>query len=115
MEQQYFPYVMPQETGNKTDVRWAEIKNKRGRGLLVTADSTFSISALHYFDSDLDDGPKRQQRHAADLVKRKQTQLNIDLRQMGVGGINSWGAWPLFEYTLPYQDYSFSFVIKPIE
>lgn len=115
VEQQYFPYVMPQETGNKTDVRWAEIKNKRGRGLLVTADSTFSISALHYFDSDLDDGPKRQQRHAADLVKRKQTQLNIDLRQMGAGGINSWGAWPLSEYTLPYKDYSFSFVIKPIE
>jgi Beta-galactosidase/beta-glucuronidase len=115
VDQQFFPYVMPQETGNKTDVRWMEMKNKHGRGLLFTADSTFSMSALHYFDRDLDDGPKRQQRHAADLVKRKQTQINIDFRQMGVGGINSWGAWPLQEYTLPYKDYSFSFVIKPIE
>ncbi len=115
VDQQYFPYVMPQETGNKTDVRWMELKNKHGRGLLFTADSTFSMSALHYFDRDLDDGPKRRQRHAADLVKRKQTQINIDFRQMGVGGINSWGAWPIKEYTLPYKDYSFSFVIKPIE
>ncbi len=115
VDQQYFPYVMPQETGNKTDVRWMEIRNKQGEGLFFTADSTFSMSALHYFDKDLDDGPKRQQRHAADLVKRKQTQVNIDLRQMGVGGINSWGAWPLHEYTLPYKDYSFSFVIKPVE
>lgn len=115
VDQQYFPYVMPQETGNKTDVRWMEIKNKRGRGLLFTGDSTFSMSALHYFDKDLDDGLKRQQRHAADLVKRKQTQLNIDLKQMGVGGVNSWGAWPLEEYTLPYKDYSFSFVVKPVE
>ncbi|MNK09195.1 Beta-galactosidase [compost metagenome] len=115
VDQQYFPYVMPQETGNKTDIRWMEIRNKHGQGLFFTADSTFSMSALHYFDKDLDDGPKRQQRHAADLVKRKQTQVNIDLRQMGVGGINSWGAWPLHEYTLPYKDYSFSFVIKPVE
>ncbi len=115
VDQQYFPYVMPQETGNKTDVRWMEIRNKQGEGLFFTADSTFSMSALHYFDKDLDDGPKRQQRHAADLVKRKQTQVNIDLRQMGVGGINSWGAWPLHEYTLPYKDYSFSFVLKPVE
>jgi len=115
VDQQYFPYVMPQETGNKTDIRWMEIKNKQGRGLFFTSDSTFSMSALHYFDKDLDDGLKRQQRHAADLVKRKQTQLNIDLRQMGVGGINSWGAWPLNEYTLPYKDYTFSFIIKPVE
>ncbi|QRQ64033.1 DUF4981 domain-containing protein [Sphingobacterium multivorum] len=115
VDQQYFPYVMPQETGNKTDVRWMEIRNKQGEGLFFTADSTFSMSALHYFDKDLDDGPKRQQRHAADLVKRKQTQVNIDLRQMGVGGINSWGAWPLHKYTLPYKDYSFSFVLKPVE
>ncbi|HCX57512.1 MAG TPA: beta-galactosidase [Sphingobacterium sp.] len=115
VDQQYFPYVMPQETGNKTDVRWMEIRNKQGEGLFFTADSTFSMSALHYFDKDLDDGPKRQQRHAADLDKRKQTQVNIDLRQMGVGGINSWGAWPLHEYTLPYKDYSFSFVLKPVE
>lgn len=114
VDDQYFPYVMPQETGNKTDIRWWSIKNKKGNGLLIVSDSLFSASALHFFDSDLDDGVKRNQRHAADLEKRKETQLNIDWKQMGVGGINSWGAWPTKDYLLPYQDYSFSFVIKPI-
>ncbi|WDF67551.1 glycoside hydrolase family 2 TIM barrel-domain containing protein [Sphingobacterium oryzagri] len=114
VDEQYFPYVMPQETGNKTDLRWWSITNKKGSGLMVVSDSLFSASALHYFDSDLDDGMKRNQRHAADLIKRKETQLNLDWKQMGVGGINSWGAWPTKEYLLPYQDYRFSFVIKPI-
>ena len=114
VDDQYFPYVMPNETGNKTDVRWWKLMNKKGKGLLVTSDTLLSMSALHYFDSDLDDGSKRAQRHAADLVRREQTQLNIDLKQMGVGGVNSWGAWPLKDYLLPYEDYSFSFVIRPI-
>ncbi len=114
VDEQYFPYVMPNETGNKTDLRWYKVTNKKGRGLLIAADSTFSASALHYFDEDLDDGEKRIQRHAADLVKRPQTQLNIDLKQMGVGGINSWGAWPLTQYLIPYQNYTFNFLIKPL-
>lgn len=114
VDEQYFPYVMPNETGNKTDVRWWKIMNKKGKGLLVTSDTLLSMSALHYFDADLDDGEKRRQRHAADLVKRPQTQLNIDLKQMGVGGINSWGALPLQQYLIPYRDYSFTFTVKPL-
>lgn len=113
VDEQYFPYVMPNETGNKTDIRWWKIANKKGRGLSITADSLLSMSALHYFDADLDDGEKRRQRHAADLVKRPQTQLNIDLKQMGVGGVNSWGAWPLQEYLIPYRDYMLTFTIRP--
>ncbi|MCL7986696.1 DUF4981 domain-containing protein [Sphingobacterium sp. lm-10] len=114
VDEQYFPYVMPNETGNKTDLRWYKLTNKKGRGLLVASDSLFSASALHYFDEDLDDGEKRIQRHAADLEKRPQTQLNIDLKQMGVGGINSWGAWPLTQYLIPYQNYTFNVLIKPL-
>jgi beta-galactosidase len=72
-----------------------------------------SISALHYFDSDLDDGLKRRQRHATDLVKRPQTQLNIDWKQMGVGGIDSWRSMPMQQYLLPYGNYSFSYLIQP--
>lgn len=115
VDQQYFPYVMPQETGNKTDVRWLQITNNKGAALWISSGTPFSFSALHFFDSDLDDGKKRQQRHAADLIKRPQTQLNVDWKQMGVGGVNSWGAWPLTEYTIPYQNYTFSFVIRPVE
>ncbi|WP_437921817.1 glycoside hydrolase family 2 TIM barrel-domain containing protein [Sphingobacterium sp. LRF_L2] len=113
VDEQYFPYVMPQETGYKTDIRFWKLTDKKGRGITVAADSLFSASALHFFDEDLDDGAKRRQRHAADLLKRKQTQFNIDLKQMGVGGINSWGAWPMKEYLMPYGDYRFSFTIRP--
>lgn len=111
---QYFPYVIPQETGNKTDVRWWRISNSKNKGLLVTSDSLLSMSALHYFDSDLDDGEKRHQRHAADLTARPQTQLHIDWKQMGVGGIDSWRLRPMARYQLPFGNYTYSFIVKPL-
>ena len=114
VDSQFFPYVTPQETGNKTDIRWYTVYNLAGKGLQISSDVPLSISALHYYDSDLDDGEKRQQRHAADLVKRPQTQLNIDYKQMGVGGIDSWRSRPMTQYQLPYKDYEFRFMIKPI-
>ncbi|CAM3925574.1 glycoside hydrolase family 2 TIM barrel-domain containing protein [Mucilaginibacter galii] len=114
VDAQYFPYVTPQETGNKTDVRWYKVVNSKGRCLQVMSNVPLSVSALHYFDSDLDDGEKRHQRHAADLVKRPQTQWNIDLKQMGVGGIDSWRSRPMAQYQLPYTNYEFSFLIKPL-
>ena len=114
VDEQFFPYVVPQETGNKTDIRWFNITNAKGNGFQVRSDSMLSMSALHYFDSDLDDGMKRHQRHATDLVKRSQTQLNIDLAQMGVGGIDSWRSMPLAKYMMPYKNYHFRFFIKPL-
>ncbi|KLT66679.1 glycoside hydrolase family 2 TIM barrel-domain containing protein [Pedobacter sp. BMA] len=111
---QYFPYVTPQETGNKTDVRWFKLMDSSGKGIAVTAPQALSISALHYFDADLDDGEKRHQRHAADLIPRPQTQLNIDLKQMGVGGIDSWRSTAMKKYLIPAANYSFTFFIAPI-
>jgi beta-galactosidase len=111
----YFPpYVHPQETSNKTDVRWFTIFNKSGKGIRVQSDIPFSISALHYFTEDLDDGDAKRQRHAADIKPRPQTQLNIDLKQMGVGGIDSWQSWPMPPYRLSYGNYQFSYLIKPL-
>lgn len=114
VDAQFFPYVTPQETGNKTGVRWYKVSNGKGKGLQVTSNTMLSVGALHYFDSDLDDGDKRHQRHAADLVKRPQTQWNIDFKQMGVGGIDSWRSRPMQQYQLPYTNYEFSFLIKPL-
>ena len=111
---QYFHYVTPQETGNKTDIRWFKITDGNHTGLQITSDVPLSMSALHYFDTDLDDGEKRHQRHAADLVPRAETQLNIDYKQMGVGGIDSWRSRPLARYQLPFADYEFSFMVKPL-
>ncbi len=113
VDEQYFPYVVPQETGARTDIRWYQVVNSNGKGLRIHSDSLLSIGAIHFFDADLDNGPKRQQRHAADLVKRPQTQLNIDLKQMGVGGIDSWRSMPMTQYLLPYGDYTFSYMIEP--
>lgn len=113
VNEQYFPYVVPQETGNKTDIRWYRISNGKGKGLRITSSALLSISALHYFDNDLDDGLKRHQRHAADLVKRPQTQLNIDWKQMGVGGIDSWRSMPMQQYIIPYGDYQYTYLIEP--
>ena len=112
--EQYFHYVTPQETGNKTDIRWFKITDSSHKGLEIISDTPLSMSALHYFDSDLDDGEKRHQRHAADLVPRAETQLNIDYKQMGVGGIDSWRSRPLTKYQLPFANYQFSFMVKPL-
>ena len=111
---QYHPYVRPQETGNKTDVRWMAVTNGDGVGLLFVGDSLLSASALHYAIEDLDPGPEKRQRHAGDLTPRTATYLNIDYRQMGVGGTNSWGVTALLKYSLPYQEYRYRFRMRGI-
>jgi beta-galactosidase len=111
---QYYGYIRPQENGNKTGIRWFRILDANGKGIEITSDSLLSASALHYYDSDLDDGDVKHQRHSGDLHPRGQTQLHIDMKQMGVGGINSWGTLPLEQYRLPYGNYSYRFKITPV-
>lgn len=88
--------------------------NDKGRGLQIQSDSLLSMSALHFRDSDLDDGDRKHQRHPGELKARAETQLHIDYLQMGVGGINSWGEWPLEKYRLPYKNYSCTFKVTPL-
>lgn len=114
IKSQYYPYIRPQENGNKTDIRWFKIMNEQGKGIIIQSDSLLSMSALHYFDSDLDDGDRIRQRHSGELDARPQTQLHIDKIQMGVGGINTWGATPLEKYKLPYKNYQYKFKISPL-
>ncbi|MCB0572411.1 MAG: DUF4981 domain-containing protein [Phaeodactylibacter sp.] len=109
-----FPYIRPQETGNRAGVRWFRVTNDSGAGIEVEAPAPFNFSALHYLDEDLDPGEKKAQRHAAELVERNITSVDIDLQQMGLGCIDSWGAWPLPQYRLPYKDYTFEFTIRPL-
>jgi beta-galactosidase len=122
---QFHPYVRPQETGNKTDVRWMTFRRAiDGLGLMVLAkggggesmgeDPYLSMSALHYTQEDLDDGPEKDQRHAGELRERDLVAVDVDFRQMGVGGITSWGPTALPQYSLPYEDYSYGFILRPI-
>ena len=114
---EYFPYVRPQESGNHTDVRWFRVLNADGQGLEFYAGAPIEVSALNYLTEDLDDGPVKDKvigRHSGDLVERPLTQVHVQQRQMGLGCVNSWGAWPREEYMLPYRDYDFTYVIKPV-
>lgn len=113
VSEQYFPYVLPQETGNKTDVRWFKITDSKGNSLSIKSDSLLNISALHYLDSDLDMGNKITNQHGADAPKISQTQLHIDYKEMGVGGIDSWSTRPLSQYLLPLKNYTYSFYVIP--
>ena len=114
---EYYPYVRPQESGNHTDVRWFRVQDKQGRGLEFYSNAPMEASALNFLTEDLDDGmskDKKIDRHSGDLIERPLTQVHIQQRQMGLGCVNSWGAWPRQEYMLPYQDYDFTFVIRPL-
>ena len=113
---QYSPYIRPQESGNKTDVRWWSIYNaSAGEGLTFTAPEPLEMASLNYLTSDLDGGPVKEakQMHSGDLTARPFTVVHIAQRQMGLGCIDSWGAWPLGKYLIPYADHSFSFIITP--
>jgi beta-galactosidase len=112
VSEQLFPYVRPQETGNKTDVRWLALVDTSGAGLLFVGDSLLSISALHYTIDDLDPGLEKGQTHAAELVERPEVYVNVDERQMGVGGTDSWGTPALPRYSLPYQEYRYRFRMR---
>lgn len=114
MKDQYYPYIRPQESGTKTDIRWWKLTDIDGRGLEIRSDVPFSASALPYLQDDLDEGTRKHQRHSGDLKTRDLTTLSFDLKQMGLGCINSWGAWPLEPYLLPYDDYTFNVVITPV-
>ena len=113
--EQFYPYVRPQETGNKTGIRRWDLRNAAGRGIRVTAAQPFSASALHYTPDCLDDGEQKHQRHSHELEPMPLTHLCIDLKQMGLGCVNSWGAIPREEYLLPCQAYRFTFLIEPLE
>ena len=113
VSEQFYPYIRPQETGTKTDIRWWRILERSGRGLEVVAEQPFSASALHYSIESLDDGDRRHQRHAGELDEEENTFICIDKAQSGLACENGWGAIPRPEYRLPYDDYEFIFKLSP--
>ncbi|WP_187262084.1 glycoside hydrolase family 2 TIM barrel-domain containing protein [Pontibacter beigongshangensis] len=106
------PYVMPQENGNRTDVRWMFLANKSNEGLLVVADSLLSMSAWPYTEANINAA-----KHTYDLKDAGFITLNIDLEQMGVGGNDSWSdvAQPLAQYQIPAKPYRYSFYLQPVK
>ncbi|MFA9390242.1 MAG: glycoside hydrolase family 2 TIM barrel-domain containing protein [Prolixibacteraceae bacterium] len=112
IEQFLEPYVMPQENGNRCDVRWMFLGNDRNEGLMVVADSLLSMSAWPYTEENINAA-----KHTNELEEAGFMTLNIDLKQMGVGGNDSWSsvAAPLEKYQIPAKNYSYSFILIPMK
>lgn len=113
---QYWGYVRPQESGNKTEVRYWQVKDENGKGLEFYSFAPMECSTLNYLASDLDDGwdKNAHQSHSGDLTPRDFSVVKLAARQRGLACVNSWGAIPLEKYRMPYQDYSFTYVIRPL-
>jgi beta-galactosidase len=122
---QYWAYMRPQENGNKTDVRWTAITDSSGNGLLFIGEPLLEVSAHHNIMEDfeshykpsekLEGGKIPPQRHITDVKPRDLTSVDIDYKQMGVGGDNSWGAWTHKEYRLTEKNYHYSFRMKALK
>ena len=116
-DEQFYPYIRPQENGLKSDVRWWNQTTAQGKGMRIEAVGPFSVSALHYAIEDLDEPkPAKGQRHSTQVPKSKYTNLCIDGAHTGVGGANSWSNWGLAlpKYRVPYQDRTFTFQFVPL-
>ncbi len=111
---QYWGYVRPQESGNKTDVRWWRVVNQAGTGLKFYGTKPLECTTLNYLTEDLDGGPVKEAHHihSGDLTPRPFSVVTISDRQMGLGCVDSWGSWPLEQYLIPYADQSYTFVIE---
>lgn len=107
-----YDYVRPQESGARTGLRYWRVVDRTGTGLEIVASEPFTATALNYSIEDLDLLSPGYVRHSSELVPRPETYVNFDLRQMGVGGIDSWGALPLDPYMLPYGEYTFEFILR---
>lgn len=112
--EQFFPYIRPQETGTKTDIRYWKQLDSAGNGLEVIAEAPFSASALNYSIESLDNGPEKTNSHSPEVEPAGYVNLIIDKAQTGLACVNSWGAKPLPKYRVPYEDRSFTFMLIPV-
>ncbi len=109
VKDQYFPYVKPQENGNKTEVRWVSLTNADGIGLLAAGMPPLSVSAHHYSLENL-----TAAKHTPDVIDSDKITLNLDYRQMGLGGDDSWNPRTHIEYQLFPQSFSYAIRLKPV-
>ncbi len=105
-------YIRPQEAGYKTDVRWLELKDDKGKGIRIEGEQPLGFSAMDVSTESLDSGASKAQRHPTDIKVEDKIYLHVDLKQRGVGGDNSWGALPHDPYRLLGDVYSYSYTIS---
>jgi beta-galactosidase len=109
---QWVDYSRPQENGNKVDVRWVTFTNKAGIGLKATGMPLLSVAARHVTKDDIESAS-----YSFQLPRRPEIYVNLDLKQMGVGGIDSWSlnAYPMEPYRIPAdRPYSYKYKLAPV-
>lgn len=114
----YFPYIRPQENGYKSDVRWVTFTNDAGQGVKIQGHQLLGFSAHHQYNDDFDAGTEKQQRHTTDITQRDFVNINIDYKQTGVGGDNSWSQKALAHKEfriMPTDNLEYSYQIIPLK
>lgn len=117
VDQMWFPYIEPQETGNHTDVRWVEFTDDKGVGMKATAMSLISFSAWPFRMSEIEHLKPPStvgHRHPSEIAMSDDITVNLDYGQMGVGGDDSWGALEHREFRLPATEYKYAFRLEPV-
>ncbi|WP_201982360.1 glycoside hydrolase family 2 TIM barrel-domain containing protein [Hymenobacter rubidus] len=108
-------YIRPQEAGYHTEARWLTLTNATGQGLRIEGAQPLSFSALDVRTEELDPGLTKKQQHISDVKRHDRVFLSVDLKQRGVGGDNSWGAYPHDPYRLLDKQYSYSYTLRLVD
>lgn len=114
-DQYWSEYPRPQESGTKTGVRYWQMTNKAGKGICVEGTEALECQALPYTMKDLQPTRDKKQFHSGDLVEQPFNDVNISARSMGIGCVNSWGAWPRNEYQMNAKEYSYTYIISAVK
>ncbi len=115
VEELHHAYIRPQENAYRTDTRWVSFTDESGTGFLIQGDTPLCFNAQYYSRDQYCNEPRKDFKHTYDLVKEENITLNIDHKQMGVGGDNSWGARTHEEYRVLPHEYYYSFTIRPVK
>lgn len=110
VDNEWVDYSNPQENGNKVDVRWLAMLNKKGYGLLIKGAQPLSVNARSFDPIEMQNAA-----YTFELKRIDGTRLNIDLATSGVGGNNSWGKTAMPDYLLPVADFSYGFNLQPVK
>ena len=113
VDREWVEYMRPQENGNKTDVRWVALTDAHGIGLMAIGAQPLNVTARHY--------PKEEMERSAytfQMVRHPETYLNVDWKEMGAGGIDSWSphAYPMERYRIPSGvERSYRYRLSPVD
>ena len=113
--QTHTAYSRPQESGTHSALRWWRVFDNGGRGFEIISDGLFSAAAVPYSIEQCDMSLKTTPRHFPEVEKNGKTYVTFDLKQQGLGCVTSWGEMPREEYLIPYADYTFNFILRPLK